>query len=244
MDCSMSQNQSPSQIFSVIQYLKHRKFLVLLSVMLFLNALRMVTVEDISDRYIVDVLGASLIFAATLSLCVEKRSRFIALILGIPSIVLMLLKNLLVGHLEYLIQMASSAISLVFLAFIIFMILRTLMTKPEVTRDSIAGAFCGYVMIGIMFAEAYCLLEILIPHSFQVSDASSRDLADPFERWLMLEYFSFTTLTTLGFGDVIPISVAARGLAIWEVIGGQFYLAVLVAGLVNLRAAGNNAPVD
>jgi voltage-gated potassium channel len=50
-------------------------------------------------------------------------------------------------------------------------------------------------------------------------------------------YDSFATLTTLGFGDVLPVSPVARGLTIWGVILGQFYLAVLVAGLVNLRAA-------
>jgi voltage-gated potassium channel len=58
----------------------------------------------------------------------------------------------------------------------------------------------------------------------------------------MLEYFSFTTLTTLGFGDVVPETPTARFLAIWEVTCGQFYLAVLVAGLVNLR--GSQEMVD
>jgi hypothetical protein len=73
------------------------------------------------------------------------------------------------------------------------------------------------------------------PHSYRWESLKQRGVDDQLQRWLMLEYFSFTTLTTLGFGDVVPETPTARFLAIWEVIFGQFYLAVLVAGLVNLR---------
>ena len=131
--------------------------------------------------------------------------------------------------------MASTASILIFLVFIIVVILQILMTQSVATWDSIAGAFCGYVLIGIVFAEAYCLLDILAPDSYRMATVSMEELDDPTHRFMMLEYFSFTTLTTLGFGDVIPSTPVARGLAIWEVVCGQFYLAVLVAGLVNLR---------
>lgn len=91
-------------------------------------------------------------------------------------------------------------------------------------------------MIGVAFAEVFCLVEAVAPNSFQIGTGNPDLLSEPFRRWLILEYFSFTTLTTLGFGDVLPVSPIARGIAIWEAVCGQFYLAVLDAGLVNLRA--------
>ena len=202
---------------SIIDFFVKRKFTGLLATMLVLNLIRMATVDDFEDRFVLDILGAALLLAATLSLCIEKRSRTIALFLGIPSIIV---------------------------AFLIAVILRTLMTQSEVSRDSIAGAFCGYVLIGVMFAEAYSLLEDAVPNSFQLNAQSTKSFNDPFQRWMMLEYYSFTTLTTLGIGDVLPVSSVARGLTIWEVTCGQFYLAVLVAGLVNLRGARDSTEVD
>ena len=229
---------------SIIDFFVKRKFTGLLATMLVLNLIRMATVDDFEDRFVLDILGAALLLAATLSLCIEKRSRTIALFLGIPSIILSLARNLFTGPTEHIILIAGRGVSFVFVAFLIAVILRTLMTQSEVSRDSIAGAFCGYVLIGVMFAEAYSLLEDAVPNSFQLNAQSTKSFNDPFQRWMMLEYYSFTTLTTLGIGDVLPVSSVARGLTIWEVTCGQFYLAVLVAGLVNLRGARDSTEVD
>ena len=216
-------------------FLSRRKFTVLLVVILSLNVVRMATVDDIEDRFLLDWLGAGLLISATLSLCVEPRSRVIALVLGLPAVLLSVLRSVVSEQMERMILIGSRVSSAIFLAFIVMIILRTLLTRPE--EDSIAGAFVGYVFIGVMFAEVYCLLELLVPHSFRPMVGSPQDFDDPFHRWLILEYFSFTTLTTLGFGDVVPMSPLARGLTTWEVICGQFYLAVLVAGLINLRSS-------
>lgn len=146
-------------------------------------------------------------------------------------------RNLFPGSEAHLVLMSGHVTSMLFLAFVVAMILQSLMTQSVVTRDSIAGAFCGYLLIGVIFAEVYCLLELNVPNSFQVGSTFPDWTDDPLQRWLTLEYFSLTTLTTLGFGDVIPIKPAARGLAVFEATCGQFYLTVLVAGLVNLRAS-------
>ncbi len=220
------------------------KFTVLLVVILTLNMTRMLTVGDFQDRFILDMLGAAMLASATISLCVSKKSRAVALLLGIPAIILSLSRNLVSEQLQHVVLIGGRAVSLLFLAFIIGIILRTLLTQEKATVDHIAGAFCGYVLIGVLFAEAFCLLEVVAPHSYRWESVTLRGADDAFQRWLMLEYFSFTTLTTLGFGDVVPASPMARGLAIWEVICGQFYLAVLVAGLVNLRGAQETTASD
>ena len=213
------------------------KFTVLLIVILLLNITRVLTVDDYEDQFIVDFLGAALLATATISLCVNKHSRVVALLLGIPAVVLSLARNLVSDHWQHAVLIGGRVATLLFLAFIIGMILQTLLTQEKATDDHISGAFCGYVLIGVLFAEAFCLLEVVVPNSYRWEGITRSDGDDSFQLWLMLEYFSFTTLTTLGFGDVVPMTPAARFLAIWEVISGQFYLAVLVAGLVNLRGA-------
>ena len=219
----------------MLKLLRGMKFTCLLSALLSLNAIRMMTVDDSSDGFIIHVLGAVLLTTAMLSLCVDTWSRRVALCLGVPAIGFSLARCFFPPHVEGWVTMASTASILIFLVFIIVVILQILMTQSVATWDSIAGAFCGYVLIGIVFAEAYCLLDILAPDSYRMGTVSTEQLDDPTQRFMMLEYFSFTTLTTLGFGDVIPSTPVSRGLAIWEVVCGQFYLAVLVAGLVNLR---------
>lgn len=220
------------------------RFTVLLVAIVVLNIARTASVSMEVDRNVLDTLGAVFMFTATLSLCVEKRFRAAALILGIPAILLSLIGNLLSRQQESVVLTAGRFASMVFLVFTIAIILRTLLTQPLVTRDSISGAFCGYVLIGVTFAEIYCLIETAKPNSFEIAMINPDWHNDPFRRWLTLEYFSFTTLTTVGFGDIVPKSPLARGFAIWEAICGQFYLAVLVAGLVNLRASRPATPPD
>ncbi len=214
------------------------KFTALLIVIMTLNIVRMLTVSGSQEPLILDLLGAAMLASATISLCVNPRSRAIALSLGIPAVILSLSRNVFSDlHLRHIVLIGGRISSLLFLAFIIVVILQTLLTQEKATIDHIAGAFCGYVLIGVLFAEAFCLLEALAPHSYRWESLKQRGVDDQLQRWLMLEYFSFTTLTTLGFGDVVPETPTARFLAIWEVMFGQFYLAVLVAGLVNLRGS-------
>jgi hypothetical protein len=83
-------------------------------------------------------------------------------------------------------------------------------------------------MLGVIWALTYSLLEAVIPGSFTgLVDQAANAKWNP--DWV---YFSFVTLTTLGYGDILPVTFSARALAYFEAIVGQFYLAVLVAGLV------------
>jgi hypothetical protein len=220
-----------------MRFLSHSRFTILLTVMVLLNLTRLATVTQHPNPLLLNFVGAMILITATMSLCVERRSRTLALLLGIPAIGLTLSRNLFPGSEAHLVLMSGHVTSMLFLAFVVAMILQSLMTQSVVTRDSIASAFCGYLLIGVIFAEVYCLLELNVPNSFQVGSTFPDWTDDPLQRWLTLEYFSLTTLTTLGFGDVIPIKPAARGLAVFEATCGQFYLTVLVAGLVNLRAS-------
>lgn len=115
----------------------------------------------------------------------------------------------------------------------------------RVTMDKIAAALCVYILIGISWGLAYILLEFVQPGSFSFSGSP---LATPLEEGNALNrvdsildarpsfsYFSFVTMTTLGYGDITPLTQPARSLAVLQAIVGQFFLAVLIARLVGLH---------
>lgn len=101
--------------------------------------------------------------------------------------------------------------------------------------DSLFGAVCAYLLIGVAWGTAYSLAEAARPGSFYADDETSAAIHDESLREPVLIYYSFITLTTVGYGDITPASSAARTLTWLEGMTGQFYIGVLVAALVGLR---------
>ena len=94
---------------------------------------------------------------------------------------------------------------------------------------------CGYLLLGIIWSLLYCATEMASPGSFVMSvPGQDHRAAAPLDR-SDLSYYSFITLATVGYGDVTPTTQLARTLAWTEAITGQFYLAILVAGLVGFK---------
>jgi hypothetical protein len=108
-----------------------------------------------------------------------------------------------------------------------------------VTFDRILGAIALYVLIGVVWAESYQLVSIHIPAAFAgiPHDAPPRDHSI----WV---YFSFVTLTTVGYGDITPVAHAARSLAILEALIGQLYPAIVLARLVSLHVASGSSDTN
>lgn len=115
-------------------------------------------------------------------------------------------------------------------------ILGYVLRRGRITADKILAAACVYLLMGYAFTFGYALLEDIQPGSF--SGFQTIKGVNPFVwRVIELRYFSFVTLTTVGYGDVLPLTPAARTFANLEAIIGQFYLTVLVARLVGLHIA-------
>ena len=115
---------------------------------------------------------------------------------------------------------------------------------PVVTTDTVVGAICAYFLLAVTFGNAYALVEVLSPGSFLLTPALAADVhwsppTSPITP--VLQYFSFSTLTTLGFGDVTPLSRGARFLAVIEAIAGQLYLAILIARLVGIHTSRSSS---
>ena len=102
--------------------------------------------------------------------------------------------------------------------------------ENEVTIDLIMAAACAYILLGLVWAHAYFLVEIFHPNSFKGSENMGDDI------WNFI-YYSFVTLTTVGYGDILAVTKSARALSILEAITGQLYLAVMISRLVGLYAS-------
>ena len=108
-----------------------------------------------------------------------------------------------------------------------FSALRLVAVGNDISPNRIIGAICIYLMLGAMWSIAYAVVEFVQPGSFRGLTELVSATWNP--DWI---YYSFVTLTTLGYGDITPITHTARSLTLAEAIVGQFYIAVLVAGLV------------
>jgi voltage-gated potassium channel Kch len=126
-------------------------------------------------------------------------------------------------------HLSNDVYSLLFLLFLIVLIIRQVFRAGPITTRRIQGSVAAYMLIGLLWAIAYEIVEVLSPGSFTIS-ARPGSPALP-----QLGYFSFTTLTTLGFGDILPISPAARSLVVLEALVGQLFPAILIARLVALE---------
>ncbi len=131
------------------------------------------------------------------------------------------------------------AMGIVFVGYVVILMLRYLFSTNRVTTDTIAASLCIYFLLAIMWAEVYSIMEILEPGSFRVAGSGEQDVSLVMGRGgtAMALYYSLVTMTTLGYGDVVPTSAPARSFAAMEAVTGQMYLAVLVARLVGMHIA-------
>ena len=115
-----------------------------------------------------------------------------------------------------------------FFGFTAVTLMSYLFKTKDITSDIIIGAICAYFLIGLMWAYVYAILETFRPGTFHSSQGGN------FERVSFI-YYSFVTITTLGYGDITPLTSQARSLSILEAVFGQIYLAVVIARLVGIQ---------
>lgn len=126
---------------------------------------------------------------------------------------------------------ASAACTAVAAFFLGTLFLARALRDGRINSHRIMGAVGAFLLIGIVFAQAYRTLALFIPGAF--SNAGARSDIGDFSRDAV--YFSFITLTSLGYGDIVPLHPLARSLATLEAVTGQLFLAILVARLVALE---------
>jgi len=125
---------------------------------------------------------------------------------------------------------------LLFLLFVTLSQLRSVLKQREVTGETISMAVSIYLLLGFSWVFLYAIIFYLNPDSFGgLALAKSGYSVAVRHLFPVLGYFSLTTLSTIGFGDITPLTLQARYAAVAEGITGQFYMAILVARLVSLQ---------
>ena len=131
----------------------------------------------------------------------------------------------------------GKAISAVFLLYIGVLILRTVLRAREIDVEVILGALCVYLILALVWGLAYQIVAARNPGAFSIPPAILEGAANPDQALgSALQYFSFVTMTTLGYGDIQPVASIARSLAIMEALFGQIYLVTLIARLVSMES--------
>jgi voltage-gated potassium channel len=125
---------------------------------------------------------------------------------------------------------------LLFIAYVTWSVLLSVLKQKEVTGETIAMSVSVYLLMGLAWGLLYIVLFQIQPDAFNLAGPPTPTrAADVQPLFPTFVYFSLTTLSTIGFGDITPVSLQARYAAVAEGITGQFYLAILVARLVGLQ---------
>jgi len=126
------------------------------------------------------------------------------------------------------------SLSLLFLIFSVGVAFKSVFYSTTITFNHLVGASCIYILLGMIGAILYSNLFFISPDSFSGLNVENRKLHFP-----EFLYYSYVTLTTLGFGDITPLSPAAKTMSFMQAIVGQLYLTIMVAGLVGKSIASN-----
>ena len=153
----------------------------------------------------------------------------LAVTLGLNSLLLITGALCFVWHIPGA-QYACFSMLLACLLFTVFNIMSFVLTAGRIGPDHIYGAICAYVLIAMCFATIYTIQALAIPGAFSGVPMQGENTRP----WEDLLYFSFTTLSTVGYGDITPIHRSARAVCSIEMLTGTFYVAILIARLAGL----------
>jgi len=171
-----------------------------------------------------DVAYLVLLVTGAAALCATRVSRFLAVGFALLALAFRGLERTDISSITVLGSTAASLVTMIVFSFLV--LLRTMSPGP-ITRFRIQGAVATYMLVGLTFAQAFELTEIVEPGSFQFAAAILPEEV-PYE----LRYYSVVTLTTVGYGDVTPVSRTARSLANFEGLIGQLYPVVILGWMV------------
>jgi voltage-gated potassium channel len=220
----------------VLKRLRFRRFsTVQLLVALVILLVSAPFVEELEGgHFILSLLFSLVLIAAVFAVANRKRSLVIALVLAIPAIIARWVNQLrpdLVHPAVFLVC------ALVLLAFVIGHLLYFILSAPVVNVEVLCASIAAYLMLGLTWTVAYWLVDQLTPGgAFSFNTTRGAHSMNGFTGF----YFSFITLSTVGYGDITPVSQAARWLAAMEAMTGLLYVAVLIARLVSLYSTAKS----
>lgn len=175
----------------------------------------------------------------TAIISLEDRSNY-TILLFVVTVLLGWISNIL--NLE-VITSISKAVNILYFLVIVALLIKQIALAREVTAAVILGSIVGYLLMGIIFSIFIALLMQMDPTAYTPVNAGESGPGEGLNISVPL-YFSFVTMASLGYGDVLPLKPFTRSLATFMVISGQFYIAIIVALLVGKFTSQQNKRND
>lgn len=176
------------------------------------------------------VLGSVALFSGVYAVSDRRAQWITALALAIPAGVLNAVYAL---HPHSRIALPTLLCTIAFIFFTLVSLLRAVLRSERVTHDTIYGAISVYLLMAIVWGLGYLLLVTFQPGAISMDAVRHPNHAMD---WFDCLFYSFVTLTSTGYGDIVPITSQARSLSILEAVSGIMYVAVLIARLVSLNS--------
>jgi len=208
-------------------FFKERFVFLMVSILLYLLAAPFLT-NFLGLRLLIDLLLSAILLSGVYAVSENRNNTLIAAFLALPMFISIWISHMITSqNLILLVHLFA----IPYLLFTIVTILIFIFKTQQVTRDVIAAAIVVYLLIGLLWTFVYMALHLWDSGSFSYNEIEG------LRKSHKLAYFSFVTLTTLGYGDITPLTPQARAFAYIEAIIGQMYLAILIARLVGLQVA-------
>ena len=188
-------------------------------------------------RLVIDALFSLLMLAGVSAISRQRTATIVVSVIAVAGLAIRWLGQFAPSQSMEIAVALSGVVSVATLAYVV---LSQVLRAGSVNKHRIMGAIAVYLLFGLAWGEAYLAVERWNPGSF--SAAATVALIP--QSWM---YYSFVTLTTVGYGDITPVSSLARSLAVLEALTGQLYPAILLARLVALEvnsAANRNSGVE
>jgi Ion channel len=183
---------------------------------------------------IVAILLSLVLLSAVLAVARSRRTLIVALLLAIPAVA-----GRWINHFQpHLVPPPIFLVAgLALVAFVVVNLLRFVLGAPSVTLEVLCASISAYLMLGLMWTIAYWLVAWVTPTAFAFNTTTgTKESMQGFNAF----YFSLITLSTVGYGDITPVSRIARWLAAMEAMTGLLYVAVLIARLVSLYSTSKS----
>jgi hypothetical protein len=174
-------------------------------------------------RVVIQIAMALVLLTGIFTVPCHISVRLIAFLIAIVAVTGRFADVVIAGQIPAATEIVLSVVALTLFAVLI---IRQFLARGQAIKHRIAGAVAVYLLLGLLWARLYELVILFNPGAFQI--AHDDGIATLF-------YFSFVTLVTIGYGDVVPVSLVARNLAILEGLTGQLYLVILISSLVAER---------
>jgi len=224
-----TQNQQSNISTRIINRIRRKRFAYLTISLLLLVIAYPYVQGDMGGQILLSLLATLVMIMSVIAVGDKKSHTVIALLLAAPWFLLLLLKVPLIPIETTQLVNDEIVFAFLLLGYTTYRIFIHIIKSRDITTEILSASICVYLLIGLTWATLYVIVNMFYPGSFIDTDGKALQDGPDFL------FFSYVTLTTVGYGNIEAITDQARSFASLEALTGQLYLTVMVARLVGLH---------